>query len=44
MTEEANDFTHNILGSESKYIINNSEIPIISICPILKIAKVYSLP
>lgn len=44
MTQEENDFSYNVLGSEAKYIINNSEIPVMSIRPLVKIAQVYSLP
>jgi len=44
MTQQENDFTTHFMGSAAQSIIYNSDMPVMSVRPVLKISDVYDLP
>jgi len=44
MTQQENDFTTHFIGSAAQSILYNSDVPVMSVCPVLKISEVYDLP
>ena len=44
MTQQENDFTTYFIGSAAQSILYNSDIPVMSVCPVIKISEVYDLP
>jgi len=44
MTQQENNFTQRLIGSAAQSIIYNSEVPVMSIHPEVKITEVYSFP
>tara|TARA_B100001142_G_C14197607_1_gene602448 strand:+ start:386 stop:634 length:249 start_codon:yes stop_codon:yes gene_type:complete len=44
MTQQENDFITYFIGSVAQSILYNSDIPVMSVFPILKISEVYDLP
>ena len=44
MTQQENNVTQYLIGSEAQSIIYNSEVPVMSIHPEVKMNEVYSFP